>query len=109
MQFGFRANHSTETATLHLTEQIKSRLDRGGVVGAVFKDLRKAFDTVNHDVLISKLSKFNFSSRALAWMSSYLSNRMQCVKVCDALSINLKLTMGVPQGSVLGPLLFKIK
>lgn len=108
MQFGFRANHSTETATLHLIEQIKSRLDRGGVVGAVFLDLRKAFNTVNHDVLISKLSKFNFSSKALAWMSSYLSNRRQCVKVGDTLSSNMKCTMGVPQGSVLGPLLFSL-
>lgn len=57
-----------------------------------FLDLSKAFDTVNHDVLLSKLSKFNFSSRVLAWMSSYLSNRMQCVKVCDALS-NIMCTM----------------
>lgn len=108
MQFGFRANHSTETATLHLIEQIKSRLDKGGVVGTVFLDLRKAFDTVNHGALLSKLSKLNFSSGALAWMSSYLNDRFQCVRVGDALSSNLRCTMGVPQGSVLGPLLFSI-
>ena len=57
MQFGFRANHSTETATLHSIEQIKSTLDKGGVVGATY--LHKAFDTVNHDVQILKFSKFN--------------------------------------------------
>ena len=74
----------------------------------MFLDLSKAFNTVDHDVLMSKLSKFNFSSRALAWMSSYLSNRRQCVKVGDTLSSNMKCTMGVPQGSVLGPLLFSL-
>ncbi len=105
MQFGFRPNHSTETATLHLVEQIKSQIDKGGVIGAVFLDLRRAFDTVNHNVLISKLSKFNFSSKVLEWMSSYLSDRKQCVKVDGiVLSGNITCTMGVPQGSVLGPL-----
>lgn len=98
---------STETATLHLIEQIKSRHDKGAVVGSVFLDLSKAFDTVDHDVLISKLSKLNFSS-ALARMSSYLSNRMQCVNLCDALSTYMKCTTGVPQGSVLRQLLFSL-
>lgn len=104
MQFGFRINHSTETATLVLIEQIKSRLNEGGVVGAVFLDLSKAFDTVDHDVLISGLSRLNFLSRTL----SYLSNRMQCVNLCDALSTYMKCTTGVPQGSVLGQLLFSL-
>ena len=57
------------TGHVPLSWQIKSRLDKGGVVGVVFLDLRKTFDTVNHDVLVLKLSKFNLSSRALAWMS----------------------------------------
>ncbi|MGL4211166.1 MAG: reverse transcriptase domain-containing protein [Cetobacterium somerae] len=77
MQFGFRVNHSPETATLHLIEQIKSKVDKGGFVGAIFLDLCKAFDTVNHTVLLSKLSTFKFLSEALAWVSSYLSNREQ--------------------------------
>ncbi len=77
MQFGFRKNHCTETAVLHFTERIRTHLDKGGVAAAVFLDLRKAFDTVNHDVLISKLSNFNLSAQTLAWLSSYRSNRMQ--------------------------------
>ena len=89
-QFGFRKHHSTETAILHLTEQIRSGLGKGGVVGAVFLDLSKAFDTVNHSVLISKLYNFNLSSNTLAWISSYLSNRRQCVKIKDACSSYLR-------------------
>uniref|UniRef100_A0A8C1JD21 Reverse transcriptase domain-containing protein n=1 Tax=Cyprinus carpio TaxID=7962 RepID=A0A8C1JD21_CYPCA len=108
MQFGFRVNYSTETATLHLIEQIKSKVDKGGFVGTIFLDLRKAFDTVNHTVLLSKLSTFQFSSEALAWVSSYLSNREQCVKIKWGKSCDLHYTMGVPQGSVLGPLLFSL-
>ncbi|KAG7526776.1 hypothetical protein JOB18_045141 [Solea senegalensis] len=83
-QFGFTKHHSTETAILHLTEQIRLGLDKGGVVGAVFLDLSKAFDTVNHKVLLSKLSNVNLSSNTLAWISSYLSDRRQCVKIKDA-------------------------
>ncbi|CDQ93233.1 unnamed protein product, partial [Oncorhynchus mykiss] len=75
MQFGFRAKHSTETANC------LSKMDKGGAVGAVFLDLRKAFDTVNHEILITKLSKFNFSPDALRWMKSYLEGRTQCVRV----------------------------
>ncbi len=80
MQFGFRRNHSTDAACCYLIENIKANLDRGGTVGAVFLDLRKAFDTVNHRVLLSKLSKYNLSMETLHWIQSYLSNRMQCVR-----------------------------
>jgi len=71
-------------------------------------DLRKAFDTVNHNVLISKLSKFNLSAKTLAWLSTYLSNRMQCVRIKNVGSSYMKNTMRLPQGSVLGPLLFSL-
>lgn len=72
MQFGFRANHSTDTACCYFTEHIKANLDKGGVVGAVFLDLRKAFDTVNHPVLLSKLASFQLSPSVLDWIESYL-------------------------------------
>lgn len=65
MQFGFRANHSTETANCFFTEKVKQLLDKNSRVGAVFLDLKRAFDTVNHNVLLSKLSYFNFSAEAL--------------------------------------------
>ena len=74
MQFGFRANYSTETANCFLIEKIKSLLDKGGIVGAVFLDVKKAFDTVNHRILMSKLASFNFCSDTLKWIESYLSN-----------------------------------
>ncbi len=108
MQFGFRAHHSTETANCYFVEQIKSSLDRGSVVGAVFLDFKKAFDTVNHNVLLSKLSRFNFSTNTLTWMESYLSLRKQCTRINDACSPFLDCNIGVPQGSVLGPILFSL-
>ncbi len=81
MQFGFRANYSTEMANCYFTEKFKSLLDKGGVVGAVFLDLRKAFDTLNHSILLSKLLSFNFSPHSLRWIESYLSGRTQYVSI----------------------------
>ncbi len=98
----------TKTAASHQTEQIKPRLEKKGVIGAVFLDRFKACDTGNHNVLVSKRFKFNFSSRALAWIPSYLSGKIQCVNICGVLSSNMKCTAGVPQGSVLGPLLLSL-
>lgn len=83
-------------------------MEKGGTVGAVFLDLQKAFDTVNHKVLIAKLSTFNFSHNALKWTKSYLNNRTQCVKVNNHQSAALETHTGVSQGSVLGPLLFSL-
>ncbi len=108
MQFGFRANYSTETATCFFTENIRALLDRGGVVGAVFLDLKKAFDTVNHKTLLTKLCSFNFSSDALKWIESYLTDRFQHVRVQSFKSAALSLSTGLPQGSNLGPLLFSL-
>lgn len=99
MQFGFRARHSTETAICYFTENVKNMLDKGGVVGAVFLDLKKAFDTVNHKILLTKLSKFNFSSEAKQWLDSYLTYRSQSVRINDYISPSLPLKTGVPQGS----------
>uniref|UniRef100_A0A8C6TXT2 Reverse transcriptase domain-containing protein n=1 Tax=Neogobius melanostomus TaxID=47308 RepID=A0A8C6TXT2_9GOBI len=108
MQFGFRTNHSTETACCYFMESIKSSLDTGKVVGAVFLDLRKAFDTVNHLVLLSKLKQYNLSINTLSWIKSYLAGHAQCVRVSEAVSPLRECTMGVPQGSILGPLLFSL-
>lgn len=108
MQFGFRKKHSTETAVCFFMENLKSKLDTGGVIGAVFLDLRKAFDTVNHQILITKLSHFNFSCKTLNWFESYISSRIQCVRVQNTKSMFRDNNLGVPQGSVLGPLLFSL-
>lgn len=83
-------------------------MDRGGVVGAVFLDLRKAFDTVNYTILLAKLCSFNFSSDALKWTESYLTDRLQHVRVQSFKSAALSLSTGLPQGSILGPLLFSL-
>lgn len=99
----FRANYSTETATCFFTENIRALLDRGGVVGTVFLDLRKAFDTVNYTILLAKLCSFNFSSDALKWTESYLTDRLQHVRVQPFKSAALSLSNGLPQGSILGP------
>lgn len=108
MQFGFRANHSAETACCLFLENIKVNLDKRGVVGAVFLDLRRASDTVNHSVLLSKLSHFGFSSSVPSWLEAYLNSRTQCVRIRDKVSPQRACTMAVPQGLVLGPLLFSL-
>lgn len=108
MQFGFRAHHSAETANCYFLETVRAMVDKGGVVGAVFLDLHKAFDTVNHQVLIAKLSTFNLSPSAIKWFESYLTGRTQFVSVNTHRSLALNLCTGVPQGSILGPLLFSL-
>jgi hypothetical protein len=84
------------------------KLDIGGEVGAVLLDLKKAFDTVNHKVLLSKLPSLNVSTEVISWMYSYLTNRSQRVRLGDTQSDSLYNNIGVPQGSILGPLLFTI-
>ena len=80
-QFGFRPRYSTELANCYLTEMIKQSLDEGNVVGAVFLDLKKAFDTVNHEILLNKLENCNLSHDAITLFRSYLEHRQQCVKI----------------------------
>ena len=107
-QFGFRSRHSTEIANCCFIENLKKSMDRGEVVGAVFLDLKKAFEMVSHHLLLSKMSLFNISPEAVGWLASFLQGREQCVKVARDKSSLLNIRMGIPQGSILGPMLFSL-
>ena len=107
-QSGFRSNHSTSTALLKLTNDIFSASDSGDLTGAIFIDLRKAFDLVDHYLLLDKLHAIGLTRNALLWFNSYLHNRKQCVALQGHKSDFFSQRRGVPQGSILGPLLFLI-
>ena len=108
-QFGFRENHSTSHALIDVVEYIYKSLDDNKFVFGVYIDLKKAFDTVDHDILLAKLEHYGIRGNALKWFESYLSNRQQYT-YANGLCSRLKNAgkYGVPQGSVLGPLLFLI-
>ena len=106
LQSGFRQAHSTESCLLYLTDLIKREVDNGKYCGMVMLDLQKAFDTVNHQILLYKLKAMGFKREALALIQSYLSDRSQMVETGGVLSEPKNITCGVPQGSIIGPLLF---
>ena len=107
-QSGFRSNHSTSTALLKLTNDIFCASNDSKLTGAIFIDLTKAFDLVDHYLLLDKLYSIGLSRNALLWFNSYLHNRKQCVVVQGSKSDTTIQQYGVPQGSTLGPLLFSI-
>ena len=107
-QFGFRANYSPNTALAYLIDKIVSAYDKKNIVLGVFIDLKKAFDTVNHEILKAKLEFYGIRGNALKWLVSYLDDRHQYV-CYDGLNSSMgKISCGVPQGSILGPLLFLV-
>lgn len=107
-QYGFRPKSSTLSATVDLVNQIKSNIDKKLFVLGVFIDLKKAFDTISHLKLIQKLTNMAISGTALKILQSYLENRSQVVKIGNFTSSTHSITFGIPQGSILGPLLFLI-
>ena len=107
-QYGFRQNFSTFSAISDLCEQILMIFDKGLTTCCVFLNLAKAFDTVKHNILIAKLSHYGFRGTPLQLIRSYLTHRMQYVNLSGHNSNSLVVKCGVPQGSVLGPLLFLV-
>ena len=107
-QSGFRKNHSTDTCLSFLNDKILKGFDDGLVTGMILIDLQKAFDTINHDILLKKLSIIGFSDHTAKWFQSYLSNRKFTVNLENSFSEVSSILCGVPQGSILGPILFLI-
>ena len=107
-QFGFRDFHSTASALLDSTNSWYVNMDRKLYNLVVFLDLKKAFDTVNHEFLLRKLELYGVTGCALALIQSYLSNRTQKCQLADKMSSERNVKCGIPQGSILGPLLFLI-
>ena len=108
LQFRFNASHSVNHVLISLTELIKNSLDNKKFGCGIFLDLQKAFDTVNHQILLDKLKHYSIRATVLAWFSSHLSNRSQYVSVNGCNFNLLHVPCGVPQGSFIGPLLFLI-
>ena len=105
-QSGFRQKHSCQTALVKVIDQWMSCIDKGDIVGSLFIDFHKAFDVVDHIILIKKLSSYKLSESSLQWFNSYLNNRTQTVHNGQELSDSVNVKTGVPQGSILGPTLF---
>ena len=107
-QCGFRKGHSAQHALISLLEKWRYNVDQGRMFGALLTDLSKAFDCLPHDIIIAKLNAYGFDMKALNFIYDYLRNRKQRTKIDNAYSSWQNILYGVPQGSILGPLLFNI-
>ena len=107
-QFGFRKGHSTEHAVIHFMDYVTKHLENGKHIIGLYLDTKKAFDSINHRILLSKMNSYGLRGNCLDLIKDYLTNRSQSVRVNDTLSAFKNIECGVPQGSVLGPLLFLI-
>ena len=105
-QYGFRTNHSTYMAVLDFVDEISKAIDNDMYTVGIFMDLSKAFDTIDHGILLQKLYHYGFRGVSNEWFCNYLNNRKQFVQFNSAKSTTEGISCGVPQGSILGPLLF---
>ena len=105
-QFGFRKSYSTELAAINLNDHLLNKLDKKEYTCTIFLDLAKAFDSVNHKILLAKLEKYGIRGAAHDLFRSYLTNRWQYVKLNNTKSELMSIDIGIPQGSILGPILF---
>ena len=105
---GFRKGYSTQYCLIVMLERWEKALDKQHLAGALLTDLSKAFDCLNHELLIAKLEAYGFDYSSLALVYSYLSERKQRTKINNSFSKWVDITTGIPQGSILGPLLFNI-
>ncbi len=104
-QYGFRSEHSTEYVALELVDRVMSEMDEKNTLVSIFLDLSKAFDILNHEILLEKLNYYGIKGIAHNLLESYLTGRKQYVDINDTRSDTLTLTTGIPQVSILGPLL----
>ena len=108
MLCGFRKGHSTQHALLRLLHKWQKALESSNIVGNVLMDLSKAYDSLPHDLLIAKLAAYGLSYDSLLFIYNYLKNRQHRVKIGNQLSKFVCTILGIPQGSILGPLLFNL-
>ena len=107
-QSGFRSLQSTSTCLTDIKNTLLQNIDKGQITGLVFLDLTKAFDTLDHSVLLDKLASLGFSKASVQWFKAYLTDRTQSVVVNGSTSDPQSISFGDPQGSLIGPLLFII-
>ena len=104
----YRKSFSTEHVLIRLSEDWRNKLDNNNVVVAVLTDLSKAFDCIPHDLSVAKLNAYGFNRDTVAYIYSYLKNRKQCVRINGTRSYLGDIISGVPQGSILGPILYNL-